>query len=426
MRGHRHPPVALELQEQLLSNMVWRIARAVRPPRTFAPTAPTIRPVRSIDLFSPESPVRLAGIVDLDRGTDGATTHRLPAWARAQVIDPAIVAVSSMPSGGRIDIVTDASEIEVDLLLTRISFPGREPWPGTIDLVVDGDVVSTASTDAGHLLVLDVPPSTDFDFIPGEATTIRFDDLPAGSKRVEVWLPHNASVELRALRVNDGADVQAPPAPTRRWVHYGSSISHCMEAERPTGVWPAVAARRAGVDLFNLGVAGQCQLDQFAARTIRDLPADLISLKLGINVVNVDSMRERTFVPAVHGLLDTIRDGHPTTPILVISPIVCPSAEDHPGPTVPGEHRVFDVVERPAELALGALTLVRLRELLELVVAMRQTAGDSNLHYLHGFELFGPDDADDLPDGLHPDADGYLRMGERFTAAAFSPGAPFA
>ena len=73
-------------------------------------------------------------------------------------------------------------------------------------------------------------------------------------------------------------------------------------------------------------------LDQFVARTIRDLPADLISVKAGINVVNGDTMRERTFGPALHGFLDTVRDGHPTTPIALVTPIVCPIVEDHPGP----------------------------------------------------------------------------------------------
>ncbi len=382
--------------------------------------------MRSIDLLTTDSPVRLAGIVDLDHGATGATTQRLPAWARAQIIDPAITAMSSMPSGGRLEMVTDSSEIELDLLPTRIELPGSAPAPATVDLVIDGDVITTATTEAGHVIRVQMPPSRDFEFIGGEATTIRFDGLPNGTKRVEIWLPHNASVELQALRVDDDATVVAPPEPTRRWVHYGSSISHCMGADQPTGVWPAIAARAAGVDLFSLGIAGQCQLDQFAARTIRDLPADLISLKLGINVVNADSMRERTFVPAVHGLLDTIRDGHPDTPILVISPIVCPAAEEHPGPTVPTDDGLFGVIERPDELAVGALTLARIRELLQSVVASRTNSGDANLHYLHGFELFGPDEADDLPDGLHPSAAGYLLIGERFHAAAFSPGAPFA
>ncbi|KQV25217.1 hypothetical protein [Yonghaparkia sp. Root332] len=47
------------------------------------------------------------------------------------------------------------------------------------------------------------------------------------------------------------------------------------------------------------------------ARVIRNAPADVISVKVGVNVVDLDAMRLRSFVPAVHGFLDTIRDGHP-------------------------------------------------------------------------------------------------------------------
>ena len=72
---------------------------------------------------------------------------------------------------------------------------------------------------------------------------------------------------------------------------------------------------------------------------IASQPADLISLKLGINVVNGDTMRERTFVPAVHGFLDTIRERHPDVPVAVVTPIICPVAEDHPGPDGPRRAR---------------------------------------------------------------------------------------
>jgi hypothetical protein len=257
-------------------------------------------------------------------------------------------------------------------------------------------------------------------------TTVRFDGLQPGMKHVEVWLPHAASIVLRSVRIDDAAKVSAPPpVRQRRWVHYGSSISHCLEAERPTGVWPVVAARRAGVALDSLAFAGQCHLDQFVARTIRDLPADLISLKVGINVVNADSMRERTFVPAVHGFLDTIRDGHPTTPILLVTPILCPTVEDRPGPTISGSG-VISVIDRAPELAIGALTIGRIRVLLADVVAARRSVGDHDIHLLDGRELFGEDDVADLPDGLHPNATGYLRIGKRFHDLAFAPGAPFA
>jgi lysophospholipase L1-like esterase len=382
--------------------------------------------MRSIDVTGPDAPVRLAGIVDLESGSMGATTQRLPAWARAQIVDPAITVVSAMPSGGRIEMITDSTAVEIDVLLTRLQFGPDVLWTPSFELVVDGEPVDHYETVEGNVILYSTRDASEFELIHGDPVTVRFAGLGNDTKRVDLWLPHNAAVTVRDLRVDGAATLERPAATARRWVHYGSSISHCMEADRPTGVWPAVAARLGGVDLTSLGLAGQCQLDQFTARTIRDLPADLVSLKLGINLVNADSMRERTFVPAVHGVLDTIRDGHPAAPIVVISPIVCPAVEEHPGPTLPTPEGSFVIVDRPLALATGALTLVRIRELLARVVEARRAAGDDRLHLLHGHDLFGPDDVGDLPDGLHPNAAGYRRMGERFASFAFGPDGPFA
>ena len=59
------------------------------------------------------------------------------------------------------------------------------------------------------------------------------------------------------------------------------------------------------LELTNVALAGQCQLDPFMGRVIRDAPADVISLKIGINLVSAASMNEGTFAPAVHGLAIT-------------------------------------------------------------------------------------------------------------------------
>ncbi|MBP7659901.1 MAG: lipase, partial [Burkholderiaceae bacterium] len=206
----------------------------------------------------------------------------------------------------------------------------------------------------------------------------------------------------------------------RRWIHYGSSISHCMEAAQPTGTWPAVAARRAGWHLQSLGFGGQCHLDPFVARTIRDAQADLISIKAGINVINADSMRERVFAPALHGFLDTIREGRPDTPIVLVSPIFCPSAEHRPGPTQPDAAGKFVTLAGHEAIQAGCLTLTRVREILADVVDVRRRGGDRQLHYLDGLRLFGAADAADLPDDLHPNPAGYVRMGERFVREVFS------
>ncbi|MGC0239659.1 SGNH/GDSL hydrolase family protein [Arthrobacter sp. SD76] len=182
---------------------------------------------------------------------------------------------------------------------------------------------------------------------------------------------------LRDVRIPNGHAIRPTRRAAPRWLHHGSSNSQCIESARPLETWPVWVARRTGFEITNLGLAGQCQLDQFMARAIRDHPADVISLELGINVVNADSMRERVFLSALHGFLDTVREGHPETPVLIFSPFICPVAETHPGSTPYTADRKVYTLERPDELAQGALTLSRVRQLIAAEVTRRVYAGTS-------------------------------------------------
>ncbi len=356
--------------------------------------------------------VEAHGAMDYDERGGGLAPRRLPAWTRRQLPTP-MDAMVRMPSGVRLRFATDARRLAVEFLATAFVAPGRARRPVAFNLLARAQAQRAEST-AGNAIVLDPAQPGGFELRRGESDTLAF-ELPAGRKVCELWLPHNAFVELRALHVDDAASLDAAPADGRpKWLHYGSSISHCMEAEEPLGTWPAVAARRAGVALQNLGFGGQCHLDQFVARTIRDCAADVVSIKVGINVVNMDSMRERVFAPALHGFLDTVREGKRATPIIVISPIYCPGAETRPGPTVPNAAGKFETVAGFDAYRVGCLTLVRIREILADAVARRRDAGDTNLHYVDGLTLFGAADAGDLPDDLHPNPAGYARMGERF------------
>ncbi len=369
------------------------------------------------------SGVDIVGAEDFDIRKNGISPRRLPEWTRVQL--PAMLeTIVRMPSGVRIRFRTNSTSIGIKALTTSLVPMGGEPTPVAFNLEID-KTLRVAANLSGNQLFYDPANPGNIDMRRGVAVTTRFEDLGGDEKDVQVWLPHNAYVELQALELDDGARLLAPSAPQRirTWIHHGSSISHCMEAREPALIWPAVAARSGGVDLQNLGFGGQCHMDQFIARVMRDKHPDLMSLKVGINIINMDSMRERVFVPALHGFIDTLREGNPVTPLLLISPVYCPSAEDAPGPTIPNSEGKYRTISGHSEIRIGCLTLNRVRRLIASVVAARQ---DTNLHYLNGLELFGEQDAGDLPDDLHPNPEGYLRMGERFSNRVFAPGGAFA
>jgi hypothetical protein len=360
----------------------------------------------------------LKGSLGQRQTRSGLSPRRLPAWAEAQNLDASLDLMAGMTSGVRLEFQTTSRTLGLTVLTTGLQILPESRRTIAFDLLVDGVLHDRATVQSGRTLVVDTTQAPQaVSVLPGDPCQIDFARLPPGSKRVEIWLPQSALVDLQALQIDPGAGLETSVLRRPVWAHYGSSISHGMDADGPSGTWPAVAAEILGLDLLNLGFAGQCHLDGFVARAIRDARPDLISLKLGVNVINLDSMRERTFAPAVHAFLDTLREGLPDTPVLVLSPILCPMIEDRPGPTLRAGDQIR-TVERPAELAEGALTLGRIRALLSQIVAGRQATGDANLFYQDGRDLFDTADLADLPDGLHPNTDGLDRMGRRFAVSA--------
>jgi hypothetical protein len=153
-------------------------------------------------------------------------------------------------------------------------------------------------------------------------------------------------------------------------------------------------AREHGWDLCCLGFGGECHLDPVVARHIRDSPAGLVHLCVGINVYGHASFSRRSLSPALHGFILTIRDGHPTVPIVVSTPIASPSREAQPN-------------------AVG-WTLGDVREeVTRAVEVLRAATGDRDLHLVDGLSLLGRDDADYLFDGLHPSSEGYRAIAQR-------------
>ncbi|MEY3101570.1 MAG: hypothetical protein RL435_716 [Actinomycetota bacterium] len=363
-----------------------------------------------------QSAAEIVGPYDHLVSDDGwVSFSRLPLWTWKQFGVSGLHRWTRFPSGVRLRFRTEASTIalEVHVMPLTIARVIEEPAVARFDLLVDGvEAATVPAVKGGQLrLEMDGPLVTNEEFIRGEGEEITFANLKPGVKEIEIWLPAGALVEIRDISA-DSEILPPTPSEKKKWVHYGSSISQCAETERPLDIWSVHASRLLGIDIRNLGLAGECHIDGFVARTIADTPADFISLKLGINVVNGDSMRERSFIPAVHNFLDTIREKKPNTPILIISPIICPFHEVNPGPTLIGDAGLTSM-ERPATLAAGALNLPKIRAILEKIVAERE---DAHLYFMSGLELFNEGDLGMMPDLLHPNSAGYRLMGERFAA----------
>ncbi|WP_072801763.1 GDSL-type esterase/lipase family protein [Rhodococcoides yunnanense] len=379
-------------------------------------------------IITPLTAELVHGAIELESTDRGVRPHRLPQAVRDRDADRQLTLMEAQPSGVRVAFVTSARSVTLEVHATRIAYRGTTRARGAIDVLVDDAIHTSRVLTQGDIVELDLNTGASA-FVSGTSDRITVDDLPHGAKRIEMLLPHNEQVDLIALY----SDSEVKPATLTGplWLHHGSSISQGSNASSPAGIWPAIAAQRAGVRLHNLSFGGSALVDPFMARVIRDSPADLISAKLGINVVNFDAMRLRSFVPAVHGFLDTIRDGHPTTPVLLVSPIFCGIHENTPGPgaidpdTLGTDTIRFTATGRTGDTDQGRLTLQVVRTALQDIVTAR--ADDPNLHYLDGQSLYGESDAEvhPIPDAIHPDSDTHALIGERFADLAFGAGGVF-
>lgn len=318
--------------------------------------------------LKPDAPqLTWQGAVSLQKTEDGIMPWRTPHSSHILFPDP-LLERSAMPAGVRISFQSNTTRISGNIALQKES--------GMLDLCCDGEVV--ASLDLA------------------QKDTFAFENLPDGEKLIELWLPQFGRFQLRSLEIDDDATLNAFTDTRPRWMTYGSSITQCRTAASPTQTWPAIVAREHGLNLTCLGYGGQCHLDTMVARMIRDLPADYISMCLGINIQGASSLGPRAFRPAVIGAVQIVREKHPDIPIVLMSPICSPPREENPN-TV-GFH------------------LKRMREEVKAAAEALQTHGDQNVHYVDGLRVFGADYVHLLPDDLHPDAEGYRVMGKNFVA----------
>jgi len=296
---------------------------------------------------------------------DPSDAGRLPGdtWATAQ-----------LPVGVRLELIGDAQGLEIDYACgtDELGYRGEgagttfSAWRGGAEVASVGARIDAA--DQGTAVLEFAPAATAADVLT-------------------VYLPEGMRPTLFDIRPVGGSFSPAPRG--LRWLAYGDSITEGWVASGPAAAWPAIAARRHGLDVVNLGYAGSARGEIASAEQIAAGRAEVISIAYGTNCWTRTPHSRGQFREGLLAFLAIVRQGHPQTPIVVASPVVRPDAE-------------------LTANRLGA-TLGDLRAEVEDVVTRLMEGGDSALHLVRGLPLLT---ADQLPDGIHPGDAGHAVLAE--------------
>ncbi|MCM3112146.1 SGNH/GDSL hydrolase family protein [Lederbergia lenta] len=274
---------------------------------------------------------------------------------------------AEVPAGVRIIFETSSQKIKVEFALSPVEIE--------FDMVIENELEKTFIVEAG-------------------VSSFTLGGLSRENKKVEIYLSQQEQVSLKNVYIDEQAEWNLHSSTRKRWLSYGSSITQCHAAESPSQTWPAITAKKLELDSICLGFSGQCQFEPMVARTIRDTSVDFISLCAGINMYGWNCYNHRTFQASIIGFIKIIREKQPSVPIILSSPIFGTFREETPN--------------------LVGFTLIEMRKQVKEIVDIFNENGDEHIFYVNGLDILDADSENLLPDGLHPNAEGYKMMGYRF------------
>jgi lysophospholipase L1-like esterase len=289
---------------------------------------------------------------------DDASRVPLDTWARATI-----------PVGVRLEMVGDAEQVQIKYTTRTEDFGHRGEGAGrTFAVWRGGELVDEEKADLG------------------ESTIRVFLGSPA-EERAVIYLPPGMRPEIHDVLAVGGTIRPAPAQP--RWVVYGDSVAEGWIASAPSLAWPAIVGREHGLDVVNMGFGGAARGEIAVAEQLADTDADAICIAYGTNCWSrtphsVGQVRE-----GLRAFLEVVRQDYPDTPIVVVSPVVRPDAEDAPN-------------------RLGA-SLHGIRHAMHDVVSAHIDAGDGRMRLVRGSDVL---DASMLGDGIHPNDEGHRALAD--------------
>ena len=105
--------------------------------------------------------------------------------------------------------------------------------------------------------------------------------------------------------------------PEKKWLAYGSSITHGCWTDDTSNSYIQVAARMLGVDVMCKGMSGSCKCEREMANYIKQADWDFATFELGVNMYN---NKTKEFKKRVHYLINEVYKANPDKKIFVITP----------------------------------------------------------------------------------------------------------
>jgi hypothetical protein len=200
---------------------------------------------------------------------------------------------------------------------------------------------------------------------------------------ITLYLPIGTPTLIQSITL--GADAKIEPARPytnpKPIVYYGSSITQGAQASNPAMAFPCVLGRWLDMDFINLGFSGNGKGEPALAHAVAEIDAACFVLDYWANPT------PDQFKDTLPGFVDIIRAKHPATPIIIPGPYYNPSENTN---SRAGGYQIEKRKHAPS------------------FVAERRAAGDANIHYVDGFSLISPAQADALADARHPNSYGMF------------------
>lgn len=301
---------------------------------------------------------------------DKPVIRRLPARLK-DTFREAVWNLAQCTAGGRIRFRTDSQHISIrakvsdNVVMNHITRIGQSGF----DCYVDGYFMGSVSPDDHGVISADWTVAAD--------TKLR---------SIELSMPLYKAVTIESVGIDDGAAI-TDPTPYRvakPVVYYGTSITQGGCASTPGTTYQSFVSRWLDADFVNLGFSGNGFGEPELAAVVSEIDASCFVMDFWANVGAAE------YGERLPGFVGPIRENHPDTPIIVISPFFF--ARDTVDPTL------HDTQRRDAEA----------------FVKEQQKQGDKHIYLFDGHKMISREETFGLVDGVHGNSLGFYLMAKGF------------